>query len=277
MADLVSRQELRLRVRRLVDMVDDDFVTEDELDYFIQASFKKLYNRLVAKYESYFCAFATEQDIYSYTIDSSVTSPIPQFGLLAGQKDYFFPERFWKLRRLAIGRGTADFVSYAFEINGSVVLSSSRGGFDDLTKADWEDEFKINSNERQQKPLFYILHGRNDMSFTAGATDTPARSEAFRLIPTPDRAYPLDIVYVPTAPEVEDSLNFFNGWDEYVVLDSCIKCIRKEEGDFSGYLEERKEFLETVESCFLHKDVGQALQIQPASPFLNEDWQEMDW
>lgn len=272
MADLVSRQELRLRVRRLVDMVDDDFVSEDELDYFIQASFKKLYNRLVAKYESYFCAFATERDIYSYSVDSSIVSPLPTFGTLAGQKDYFFPERFWKLRRISVGRGTATVVS-----GGAVVVSVNRGGWDDLGKIDFDDEYKINSNEHQQKPRFYILHGRNDYSFTAGATDTPARSEAFRLIPTPDRAYPLDIVYVPTAPEVEDSLNFFNGWDEYVVLDAAIKCIRKEEGDFSGYIEERNDFLATVESCFIHKDVGQALQVQPASPFLSEDWEEMSW
>lgn len=258
-------------------MVDDDFISEDELDYYIQSSFKKLYNKLVAKYESYFCAFATEQDIYSYSIDSSVSSPLPVFGLIAGQKDYYFPERFWKLRRISVGRGTPSIVSFASEIEGSVVVSSNRGGFDDLGKIDWEDEYKINSNETQQKPRFYILHGRNDYDFASGGVAIPARAEGFRLVPTPERAYPLDIVYVPTAPEAEDSLNFFNGWDEYVVLDACIKCIRKEEGDFSGYIEERNDFLATVESCFIHKDVGQALQVSPGSAFLNEDWQEMDW
>lgn len=262
-------------------MVGSDFVTEDELDAFIQQGFEKLYNYLVAKYESYFAAFATEQDLYSYSVDSSVTSPLPVFGLIAGQKDYYFPEKFFKLRRMSIGRGTPSIVSFTvggeYVPNGAIVESTNRGGWEDLQRIEWEDEYKINPNESQGKPRYYILHGRNDFDYAEDGVAIPARAEGFRLVPTPDRAYPMDIVYIPTAPKVQDGMNFWNGWDKYVILDAAIECRDKEEGDCSVLIQRQKDFLTMVESAFINRDANNAPQVGSPNPFLSEDWEEMTW
>ena len=49
------------------------------------------------------------------------------------------------------------------------------------------------------------------------------------------------LIYVPILPELAqdtDTLTGFNGWDEYVVLLSAIKCLQKEEQDVSDLKQE---------------------------------------
>ena len=54
-------------------------------------------------------------------------------------------------------------------------------------------------------------------------------------IPAPGSALTVKLLYIPHAPEfaianiATDKWDGFNGWEEYVVVDSAIKCLEKEE------------------------------------------------
>lgn len=49
-------------------------------------------------------------------------------------------------------------------------------------------------------------------------------------LPTPLGSYSVTLNYVPTAPvltDPDDSIDCINGWEEFIILDSAIKCLTK--------------------------------------------------
>jgi hypothetical protein len=75
--------------------------------------------------------------------------------------------------------------------------------------------------------------------------------------PIPDGSYSVTLNYVPTAPVLNDpandSLDSINGWEEWIVLDSAVKCLIKDgQLDIIPLLEARRQ--------------EQAVRIQAAAP-----------
>ena len=259
MPKLNTKERLRLRVLRRLDMLLDDFATYQEVDVQLQASWEKLYNYCVGKYESYFAKHATEADIKAYKTDIA--------GLTSGLKDYYFPADYFKIRRLSLGRGTRSVAAVA----GSPLTAVGGEPWRDLFRTEWEEEYRLNPNSRLAFPTHYIRSGRIDYT----PATTGERAEGFRLVPTPDRAYPLDLVYIPTAPNV-DEINFVNGWDSYVVFDTCIELRDREEGDCSVLMHTRDAYLATIENAIANPDAGQAAVVTQAGyGILSEDWEEL--
>lgn len=56
------------------------------------------------------------------------------------------------------------------------------------------------------------------------------QGDKLSFIPIPQGAYSITLNYVPTAPRLEDAndaIDSINGWEEFIVLDSAIKCLLK--------------------------------------------------
>lgn len=69
------------------------------------------------------------------------------------------------------------------------------------------------------------------------------------LIPTPNAAGTVRVMYIPVPPSLSedgDSLDFFFGWDEYVVLDCLVKHAQKEESDSSPFLAKQAACLDRI-------------------------------
>lgn len=85
-------------------------------------------------------------------------------------------------------------------------------------------------------------------------TQTPAAGQTIRLF------------YVPSPP-VFDSGNPLlavlvnNGWDEYIVIDACIKALAKEESDVSVFLSRKAAFTQRLEAEASNRDAGNPTRI----------------
>ena len=78
-ASTVTLAQLRTRVRERADMVDSDFVTDAELNTYIQQSYRKLYNLIVTTFSDWY-----------------VEDPV-EFTISPGTNEYTLPATFYKL------------------------------------------------------------------------------------------------------------------------------------------------------------------------------------
>jgi len=82
---------------------------------------------------------------------------------------------------------------------------------------------------------------------------------SIRFDPPPGSVLTATVWYIPHAPQlVTDAQvwNGFNGWEEYVVIDSAIKCIEKEEGDISALLTRKNGLEQRIKMMSQARDQG---------------------
>lgn len=83
--------------------------------------------------------------------------------------------------------------------------------------------------------------------------------DKLRIIPTPTSALSLVLWFVPVPVGLTydtDSMNFYAGWDEYVVLDAAIRALTKEESDSSILMAERARIEEKIRAAATNRDHG---------------------
>ncbi len=229
----VTRQDLRDAARERADMVNSQFVTDAELNRWIENSRRHLYNKLVGKYEDYFIKWITQASLIS------LSSPTP--GIVVGEADYMLPIDYFKMV----------LVEEIYSGGGSNELSKYR--FADLPR------FRGQGNS---KPIGYVLYGSND--YDPHGSGAPVTGSRIKLVPPPDQTtYELTLTYVPTCPEltgdagVAGSMDHINGFNEWVELDVTIKALTKEEAEVGGLVAERNSWMEAMEAIFIPRDIGQ--------------------
>lgn len=78
----------------------------------------------------------------------------------------------------------------------------------------------------------------------------------------------LRLIYVPIPPELvndNDTLQGFNGWDEYVVLLSAIKCLQKEEQDVSALYAELQKLDARMDKMMDNRDHSSPARVYDSS------------
>jgi len=101
----VTLQELRLRARERADMVGSKFISDSELDSYLNAGYFDLYDILVSRWEDY------------YTVEASVT-------VAAGASSYALPSDFYKL--VALDKGDTEVAKFTFKDRHNVTALSYR-------------------------------------------------------------------------------------------------------------------------------------------------------
>lgn len=74
----------------------------------------------------------------------------------------------------------------------------------------------------------------------------------------------LRLFYVPRAtPPTSDTdiIDGINGWEEYIVIDACIKALAKEESDVSVFMARKQEFKARLDSEIENRDAGSPAHI----------------
>lgn len=192
MAQTMTLLQLRTAVRQQADMVNSQFVSDAELNGYINQSIYELWDLLIENDQDFGVTSTT------FTIATGNTQSLP-----------------------------ADF--YKFK------------GLDDLT-SDSNSPLtvrKFSFNERNS----YSLSG---LPFYRGAfSDVYYRVVGSSLLfEPPERApgtYKLWYIVVPTALALDaDTFDGVNGWHQYIIYDSSIKCLVKEESS-TTVLEKLKE------------------------------------
>lgn len=213
MADTLTLAQLRTRVRERADMVNSQFVTDTELNGYINYSYKALYDLLVEAAEDYNL--------------SSTTSTITTGNTIA------LPSDFYKLR-----------------------------GIDDLSDTNYPKTVrKFNWNERndyisQNIPPSNVWDYSDVVYRVAGSN--------IIIMPEGNAAKTYKIWYVPGLPTLAldgDLADGVQGWLEYVIVDSAIKCLIKEESDITPLAATKAELVERIARLRNNRDQAQPEKI----------------
>lgn len=86
-----------------------------------------------------------------------------------------------------------------------------------------------------------------------------------QLYPTPNGVYSLSMHYIPHAVVLvsdSETLDGYSGWEHYVVLDTCIAMLAKEESDTKDLRLERDDIEKQIDELAGSRDEGVAWRVQ---------------
>lgn len=208
---------LRTRVRERANMENSTFVSDSELNRYINYSINDLRDKMIIK---------TGEEYFADT--GTIT-------LVDGTEEYNLPADFYK------------------------VISCQIKGNDDLYYP--MKRFEYSEMNDFAGPQYL---GRADIRFRV-------RSDKLIINPTQGiGGREIRLVYVPLPPELgidADTLDGFNGWDEYVVLLSAIKCLQKEEQDVSDLKQELMVMDARMDKMMDNRDHSQPARVQDTARF----------
>lgn len=209
---IVTLSELRTRSRQRSDMVNSGFISDSELNSYINASYAELYDLLVSKHgEDYFI----EQYSFTTTINTET---------------YALPSNFYKLVGVDLQLDTS---------NNWVSLKRFEFAERNIPQI-WDIKFV--------DFIRYRVFGNN-----------------IRFSPVPQSNQNLRIWYVPLPDKLvnnNDSFSGVNGFEEYIVIDTAIKMLTKEESDVTSLMMEKMAMKQRIEVMAEARDEGQPSRVQ---------------
>lgn len=217
----ITLAQLRMQAQQRCDMVNSNFITNAEWNYYLSDSYKELYDILVSKMADY------------YTLDPII------FTLGGNATSYILPADFYKLRGVSMASGA--------QTPGDV----------------WIPLHPFNFEQRDDLGRSRSLYG----------LVPTLRYRVYRnsLIFTPPEQAPntvLKMWYIPTPSSLvldTDIIDGVAGWEEYVVVDACIKALTKEESDITVYMMQKQSMKERIEMMALNRDAGECESVTDRS------------
>lgn len=238
--------QLRLATRQRADQVNSQFVSDDELNSYINQSYFSLYDILVQKYgNDYYSADPAIFPVNGATVNGlNAQYPLPN-GVLTftngrtGEADYVAP-RFYKLLGL-------DLI-LANQTQSCVTIKP----------------FNFPDRNRYAVPNFQSFYGVTNLRYRLN-------DRYLWLTPIPASGQQIQIWYVPrlqTLDADDDVCDGISGWTEYIICDAAIKCMQKEESDCSVLILQRQDLVQRIEAAAENRDA--------ANPATISDTQSID-
>jgi len=272
MTDLVSLTELRLLTRQRADQENSQFVNDTELTRYLNNSWGELYSLINENFnEDYF------------TTTSTVS-------MVSGTDTYDLPSDFYKMRGVDLVVTSTESVplkrynwaqrtrnaltvyarDYKYRVQkGSIVFSPVPSTTDSVKL------YYIPSPKRLlSKDTTAITRGTNTMwttgshEFVVGdlitgqnflATDYNV-DQTVTAIGANTVTTDLDSSGLsdPTSyGSIESRFDFYSGWDEYIIIDSAIKIMIKEEADATALLLQKNQIKERIITESQNRDAGE--------------------
>jgi hypothetical protein len=274
MTDYVALSDLRTLVRQRADQENSQFVTDEELRQYINRGYAELYDLLVTN--------ATSED---YFLNSSTVT------LVSGTQTYDLPADFYKLRGVDLNMGSDSFplrrynfpqrdvgsrysvpYRYRYHVQGSSLrLTPSPSTNDTLTV--W---YIPSPKKFLEKTVTAITRGSTTM-WTVGANHGFAAGDKITGVSFINAAnYNVDqtisavgaatvttdldssgLSDPTTFGNIETRLDFYSGWDTFVICSSAIDCVVKEEGDPSALMTMKEGTKNRILSVSDNRDLGE--------------------
>jgi len=215
-------------VRLRADIVDSNVLTDADITRFLNESITDLYDLLILHQgQEFFLKTSTLN-----TVNGTDTYNLPSdFFLLRGVDIDFGGGSPWPIRPYSF----ADRY-YGRSSNGTGVTGWSYTG-----------------------DVFYRTYGTADVDPANGF------SYKMRFTPVPDGVHEVTMWYIPHAPEMVNGTDIwdgFNGWEEYAVVDSAIKCVEKQELDTAALQVRLVRLTKRIEALANHRDAGFPERVQ---------------
>lgn len=213
--------ELRNRSREESDMVYSDFVTENELKFYVNSSLKELYDLLVATYADY------------YEI-----GPV-QFTLTGTESTFQLPDDFYKMRSMQRNITTSPnqwFTVHKFNMENM-------------------NQFNQFNYVSGTYPLVkYRVFGSPNLNDNGYVQFIPEQSAQglYRYFYVPQ---------CPKLVDDDDVYNGINGWEEYIIVDCAIKMLAKQEDDVSVFMQRKRDLISRIEAMAADRDAGEPEKI----------------
>ncbi len=214
---------LRYMSKLRADKLNSEFLTEDEWNYNINQSMKRLYDLLIQKFgEKYFLAPALQ-----FSTTGSQQYPLPD-GL-----NYSGAPALYKIAGVDAG------------------INASQNQWFTLPRFNWIDRNKYSTLQ-----IAGTIQSIYDLAYCEFGN-------SLFFISPPTTAQTIQLWYVPIVTELlqdTDMMPFsISGWSELVIVDAAIKALIKEESydQASALIGERAELLERIQTTAANRDVGQ--------------------
>ena len=277
MSKLVSLNELRDQVRFRADMVNSQFITDAELETYINASCAELYDVLIQKFGN------------DYYLSSSSVS------VLSGTSAYDLPSDFYKLVGVDLALTSTDTVSLRkfnweernvrdnlrryvrdlrYRIRGNSVIFTPDPTSPETVTVWYIPNIKkleqiTSTNTAEASTTTYTVASHNFVAndVIKGSGFTPA---GFNVEQTVSSVTSTTVVTnldsSALTATVEGKLNStfdgVSGWEEYIIVDSAMKCLQKEESDVSVLFAQKNALIQRIEAAAENRDAGEAECVQ---------------
>lgn len=130
-------------------------------------------------------------------------------------------------------------------------------------------DVQVNGYWKTLEPLDWSRRGSyyNNLGFWADSSNIVYSIEGpiIRLFPEPQFSYPVRVWYVPYCTVMDKDTDYFdgiNGWEHYVVLDTAISMLAKEESDTRPLMAERAEIESLIDELSSSRDEGAPWRIE---------------
>ncbi len=215
----MSLGEIRQRAKQRADMINSNFVTQSEWNYYINQSYTELYDLLITCYEDYYVA-----PKLTFSTDGSQSYALPN-----GQ-NYSGAPAFYKMFGMDIG------------LNGNSNAYSTLKKFDFIQRNRYVFP-QITSTILGVFNMQYRVVGGNIMFIP-----TPAAGQIVGVWYFPR---------LNTLLKDTDIMDGISGWTEYVIVDAAIKALNKEESPVDTLMNEKLMLKKRIEETATNRDAGQ--------------------
>ena len=267
---------LRGFTRQLADMVNTTFVSDAEIDFWLNMGVQELYDLFLEVHgEEYFLktveiqvtsptnVYALPDDLHAVKgVDYSETS----FPLQAESASPSIGETSWDVIHEDVGDRTVPLVPYTF-------MDRHQGG--------------TYSRFLGEPPMGYRIFSERLGTWSAGGDDPDGYSHTYRnmirLQPVRD-GYIL-VWYVPEPPKLAEgadefdsvtydrvSTAFFNGYEMYPVIYAAKRCLDKEETDSTHLARDLAQMQARVRRMASARDVGHPEAVQDVEAVHEKEW-----
>jgi FKBP-type peptidyl-prolyl cis-trans isomerase 2 len=99
------------------------------------------------------------------------------------------------------------------------------------------------------------------------------------IVPIPSAGQTIRILYSPKPNQLlndTDTVDAISGWEEYIVVDACIKALVKEESDPSAFMMQKQGLLKRIEEAAENRNVGEPQTVSD-SKLRNFAWSDDTW
>lgn len=229
---------IRLEAKQRSDRVNSNFVTDQEWNTYISNSYKELYDILKQKFgDDYFVAIP-----YAYTTSGTI-NPTTQASL------YPLPNDFYAGLGVEVALNPSDPNSW-------VTLK----------------KFMFIQRNLWNFPNVYTFYGITNLRYRFNGDN-------LMIVPIASANQTVRIWYVPRPNQLfvdTQLVDGISGWEEYIVVDACIKALVKQEADVTMFVNQKNALIKRIEEAAENRDIGEPETVSD-SKLRNFAWSDDNW
>lgn len=211
--------QIRLQSQQRADRVNSDFVTMPEWNNYINQSLFELYDLIETTYEDYYLAVPLE-----FTTNGDQFYPLPN------------------------GINNSGALPFYKLVGVDMSLDNSQNAKVTIQKFNF-----INRNR-------YVFP--NIQSTYMGVFNLQYRvmGDSLMFIPAPSAGQVMTLWYTPRMRRLlrdTDISDGVNGWLEYIIVDTAIKALQKEESDVSVLMAQKAALIDRIQAAAINRDVSE--------------------